>query len=273
MFCVSVLSYVSQICFVPAEVVKQEKYALQMLTAGPWNTFTHAFLVQMDRCGFAAAFTDLRSMNYVCMLRTATCNSNSFSECLARLRSRPMNNEASLLPVLHRWHKSALVLQIAKAVDQYGPLGAQTAGDMLSLKEPFDPRVLLHKRLSRWVDADLQQIALSDIVERAMEVISDLHGQVPYCVLAALWRSWLNGWCTSKRFQEDCGPCAYWMLIVAARTAWSIMRVAQLAGDICTKEHLGTKGMRPYLGSCCWMAARRTFVHSRPYMFMLFMGQ
>ena len=40
-----------------------------------------------------------------------------------------------------------------------------------------------------------------------MKVKATLKGRVPPCVLHAILISWLNGWCTSRRFQEKVGKC------------------------------------------------------------------
>ena len=34
-----------------------------------------------------------------------------------------------------------------------------------------------------------------------------LKKEVPACILSAVARSWLNGWCTSRRFQQGTGNC------------------------------------------------------------------
>ena len=150
-FCVSVLSYVGQVSFAPPEALKQERFALQLLTAGPWNTFTGAFLVRMDTCGFASAFTNLHTSNHAAMVRTAMHNSKSFASCLSRLRARSSHDTTSLMPVMHQWHKRALVFQLAKAVDDATSLGADAGKEMLPLHVPFDPRALSQKRLALWI--------------------------------------------------------------------------------------------------------------------------
>ena len=44
------------------------------------------------------------------------------------------------------------------------------------------------------------------LARRASKRIAQLKGTAPPCTIAALFRSWLNGWCTARRFQEK-GMC------------------------------------------------------------------
>ena len=87
-------------------------------------------------------------------------------------------------------------------------LGQQGYKEILTLHVPFDPKSnLLYKRLPRWLEAAACPSQLHISVERARLVSSRLAGKVPPSVLAAVWRSWCNGWCTTRRFQEECREC------------------------------------------------------------------
>ena len=86
-------------------------------------------------------------------------------------------------------------------------LEAESAKDLLIRQVPFDLRSFLFKRLARWFGASSNTDALSRAVDHAMQLLADLPAQVPSCVISAVWKSWLNGWCTSRRFQEECGAC------------------------------------------------------------------
>jgi len=180
-----------------------------LLTAGPWNTFTRACLVRMDSCGFAKPFMDIRTGNHAAMVRTAMHNSKTFTGCLSRLKASSTQDDASLAPSLRQWHKRAFVFQIEKAVDKALSNDARTITDLLPLLVPFDPKALLRRRLARWLVDDTADLTLPVAADKAMTVISQITGRVPYCVIAAVWRSWLNGWCTSRRFQDECQPCLF----------------------------------------------------------------
>ena len=136
-------------------------------------------------------------------------NSKTFTGCLSRLKAAPRQDESSLAPALRNWHRKAMVFQLESAVDKATSSHALTLADILPLVAPFDPRALLHKRLARWLDGSTTDLTLPEAVGKAMTVISQITGRVSYCVIASVWRSWLNGWCTGRRFQEECQPCLF----------------------------------------------------------------
>ena len=73
----------------------------------------------------------------------------------------------------------------------------------------FKVLLLLTRRLARWLEGNTADLTLPQAVGKAMSVISQISGRVPDCVIAAVWRSWLNGSFTSRRFQEECQPCLF----------------------------------------------------------------
>ena len=79
----------------------------------------------------------------------------------------------------------------------------------LSLRKALyhvDLETILRKRFQRWARTQIARVPWAVLARRAVERIAYLKGIVPPCSLAALFRSWLNGWCTSRRFQEK-GKC------------------------------------------------------------------
>ena len=207
MFCVSVLSYIWQLMAAPPQALIQEAYALQLLTAGPWNALPCSFLGRMETCGFKTGFADLATRNLAAMARTALHTSSTFSCMVRRLEMSTVEDEATLAPALLAWHKTSIVQQLEGAVRKTSILGTLDAKELLPLCVQFDVRVLLRKRLQRWLDHCNHSISISAAVERAVDVLKDLEGKVPPSVLAALWKTWCNGWCTSRRFQSDPRNC------------------------------------------------------------------
>ena len=67
----------------------------------------------------------------------------------------------------------------------------------------FSEQAFLTHRWRRWFAGDDLALAVRG-ASRARKVLASI---VPPCVLHALLISWLNGWCTSRRFQCDIGPC------------------------------------------------------------------
>ena len=66
---------------------------------------------------------------------------------------------------------------------------------------------ILRKRMVRWISATHNEHELTAACAQANDVIGKLRSKVPPCVLAAVLKAWLNGWCTARRFPES-GHCA-----------------------------------------------------------------
>ena len=66
---------------------------------------------------------------------------------------------------------------------------------------------LLRRRLERWSNRGMLTITVGSATGRAERMVQQLRGKIPPCVTAALVRSWLNGWCTARRFQQGRGKC------------------------------------------------------------------
>ena len=83
--------------------------------------------------------------------------------------------------------------------------GIQMAARRLlrSARLPFIER-RLRQRLGRWTIPCLP----GRRPRRAMAVLRELEKRVPPRVRAAIVRTWLNGWCTQRRFQS-CGSCRW----------------------------------------------------------------
>ena len=69
-----------------------------------------------------------------------------------------------------------------------------------------DLRSLLSKRMRRWYSG--RNVARDPMwmVDRALGVVPTLRAAPP-CVIAAVLKTWLNGWCTSRRFQDTGRSC------------------------------------------------------------------
>lgn len=62
----------------------------------------------------------------------------------------------------------------------------------------------LLRKLKRWYSRELSEAH----ARRAIFVLHFLRGQVPPCVLHAVFTTWTNAWCTDRRFQQDLRDCA-----------------------------------------------------------------
>ena len=78
-----------------------------------------------------------------------------------------------------------------------------TLYNLIAEAETFDARKFLKHRWKRWFTPGL----LDDLSQRATVVAKCLQGMPPFCIAAVL-RTWLNGWSTKRRFQQK-GQCVF----------------------------------------------------------------
>jgi len=79
------------------------------------------------------------------------------------------------------------------------PCGVQAEVYKRLKKERGNPRRILGRWLKRWKIGLWEEVK----VERAMRTIDRLGKLVPPRVIAAVLRTWANGWCTTRRYQVE----------------------------------------------------------------------
>ena len=226
---VASLSFVMQICPIPAEVLVQEARALRRLAPGPGNWIPISALHNLDTLfELPASFTSLSLWGLATRARVAISDLNDCAEQKILIAKALLNEDA---PIEHRWRhwfhnsiahtvaraKEQLVtmrllpkmIHAASTINEKPHLGLQSAlYKALRLKAaPADLHTLLRKRLERWSGRGLLSTPIGRAVRRGERIIQLIKGQVPSCVVAALVRTWFNGWCTPRRFQQGRGKC------------------------------------------------------------------
>eukprot|EP00973_Karenia_brevis_P008973 1215445-Karenia_brevis.AAC.1 len=68
---------------------------------------------------------------------------------------------------------------------------------------PPNLEALMRRRLKRWAKTEETVTKWCNLADSCAVRITCLKKIVPPCVLAALARTWLNGWCTARRFQGE----------------------------------------------------------------------
>ena len=129
-----------------------------------------------------------------------------------------------LVPTLQTWYETSSAHSLREAhaflvrhslVRANGRLnifvderGNASRGIQSALANALRPHVLqfscedyLRNRWARWFGG--AQIRLC--IRNASKVRCNMQGHVPPCVLHALLITWLNGWCTSRRYQQSVG--------------------------------------------------------------------
>ena len=129
---------------------------------------------------------------------------------------------SALRPALRDWYESGAVWSLDKAVSKamsFGICVAPTEYDesvsfqkelasqlQVHLSAPSFP-AFLRTRLSRWLPADCTQAETDAFTNNALLALAHLKGCVPPAVVVSLLKTWLNGWCTSRRFGDEPAGC------------------------------------------------------------------
>ena len=227
-FALPVLSFILQIYQIPEEALKKERQALRLLLPGPGNWLSTTAIHNLDLLfGMPAAFPSLTVMSIAVKGRVAILEVEDLAECKARISKALGGDDA---PIWHRWtpwFRNSFAYCISEAKDTLDCMGwllpaasqgktRKSATSSTSFQSALyralrqrtmrtDLSSLLRQRLQRW--APLLDTPIGIAARRGEIVIEKLKKEVPACVLAALVRSWFNGWCTARRFQQGRGSC------------------------------------------------------------------
>ena len=227
MLAFSCLQFVAQIVPVPSWMEKREREGLSIIAAGPRHWISSEALCNLDSIiGFPLKAQSLAVVSMAARARTALVTLPCWRTYVGMIEEGWQCENRPLCPPLSAWYKHSTALSIRDAfktledkhfvrrgavidkalfekiasgqkVQPY--LVATLASSMCS----FSPSAFFTHRWSRWFAAD----ELRSAIQGASRVRTALNGKVPACVLHALLISWFNGWCTSRRLQEDVGPC------------------------------------------------------------------
>jgi hypothetical protein len=113
-YAVSVLSHVAQFEYAPAETMKAEAKALQMMAAGPWNAINKELMIQLTDIGYAIEAPSIDFTARAAMFRFAN-QSRVFSKCIKMMEeARRDDDDVVLVPKLQEWHRIAHITAINK---------------------------------------------------------------------------------------------------------------------------------------------------------------
>ena len=206
---------------------KREKEGLALVAAGPRYWITADALQNVSTIiGF---LLDAPSLAVTGMAARGACalvivpNWHEYAQLIDDGWSR---DDRLLVPTLQTWYETSSAHSLREAhaflvrhslVRANGRLnifvderGNANRGIQSALANALRPHVLqfscedyLRNRWARWFGG--AQITLC--IRSANIVKCNMQGRVPPCVLYAVLITWLNGWCTSRRYQQSVGKC------------------------------------------------------------------
>jgi hypothetical protein len=202
------------------------------LAVGPRHWIPTAVLLNLDQVGFPLTFPSLRLQNQSAMIRTALSTCSVYRSCSIRLHDAENDLDTAFVPRLQAWYDKSMVKQLrgqlliaqrfgvldsnlrvaepefrtsARKQAQRGKLQSILVKAMRPHVASVDLQSILRRRLQRWL-IDPSSAELNDMVAKTISVIADVR-KAPPCVAAAVLKTWLNGWCTARRFQEPRRSC------------------------------------------------------------------
>jgi len=231
-FVCTVLAYLWQVCELPSRILAAEGKALAMFTPGPgsWRKAVDLYNLT-DLICFPVAFQSIRDAAWASRLRLAATVVPDLHALCDRFRNALRDTRHP-----HRraewkeWYESSFVSVLQRAVEQARVLDicpftlhaeaakprANRPGEQASLQSRLY-RLLLthpvrglnfedrfHKKLARWKLPS----PLGTLARRARKRAQWLSKLVAPRVLATIFRTWWNGWCTARRFQKI-GKCVF----------------------------------------------------------------
>jgi hypothetical protein len=237
----SLLGFLLQLELLPEEWESVEAAALRRLVPGPAKWILPADLHALRvHHGLPHEFTDMQEVSFAARLRVAHREASTSGGLAVASRVRHLNTLNANSVFLIRggrwrsWYKQSYYHNLDSAI-QYGrrvgitidsieeDLGStaprpytraqakrlqqgvqRAARAALNRVRQADPEARFRKKLERWRLPLFPRIRAM----RAVRVMARLRLLVPPRVLAAVLRTWYNGWCTKRRFQCK-GDCLF----------------------------------------------------------------
>ena len=223
---VTVLSFLWQFSNIPKELILAEYACLNLFTVGPgmWRSSQDLHGLR-SLIHFPMEFISIESAAWAAKLRLIRTIAGDLSNLQEALASSC--NRANHLDRLYKWdlwYKSAIICVLTKAVEHARALSicpwkraAELEQDNCANKRlQSDPYTKIHmhpcqrmnvrdrirKKLTRWK----LPLPLFMLATRAANRTERLSRLVAPRVMAAVFCTLCNGWCTRARFQQD-GPC------------------------------------------------------------------
>ena len=228
-FVLSVLAFHLQLADVPDELYMHESAILRKFNSGPGTWFVNKDLFNLStNYGFPMSYPSIRSVALAAKLRVIEFEAPDAQQRAGIILDEWMEGHFRPFPL--EWYQSSHLAVLDRAAKQALELGvtARTVGLALAqqarhaaddrqayTKKHFQresyrqilmrgpdhqqPHERFRVKMKRWPS---DYVARTQ-AERAQSLLSRLGGLVRPRVLAAVWRTLWNSWCTQRRFQKE----------------------------------------------------------------------
>ena len=221
----------------PPSISHLEEWALRRMAPGPGNWIQPSDLHQLKCYGCPFQFQNLSHTSLASKLRVCTFEpqlvlQNMHSDLLfafANLRFKRSKwdswyNQSYVLNLVHaRLQADSLDITERSIRDIFAKTSRQNqqassaetlfrrrfqalVSDQLSARAGYSSEGVLRRKLARWRIAGVPEGTLT---RRAVRILHRAFALVPARVAFVLFRSWFNGWCTARRFQNRSALCRF----------------------------------------------------------------
>ena len=219
-----VLYYLAQLRDLPHGMASIQEQAIERLTRGPRDWLPDGAGYHLDTLfGFPAHFYRMETMDLAIKGRVAH-SSLEWRPLYRELTNLRMHDDLALHPPCADWlERSAVVTlnraeaAVAAACSRARVLASGDKGQTRlysAIRTARASPALEHLLRKRWDKRWSRQLTVAapmgTIVRRASLCISRARVSLPPFLIAALFTTWFNGWCTARRFQQRrfCAFCA-----------------------------------------------------------------
>ena len=229
MLAFSVVQFPMQLRCLPKNYKGVERYGIYLSMGGPFNAYPLDFLFGMknNNCfpiSFPCTLVESLSVKARVMQNSVPSWHSYYEEVIQAMTS----DDAYFFPQYPDWFQSSAVnalylanetLRAHNLFNKQGKVDSSIfdgtrceseiklqrlmSNSLCNRLMCFDLRRYLIRKNSRWfVQTDARKHA-----DSAISVLARLKGNVPPCVLNAIFSTWCNAWNTDRRFQNDLRDC------------------------------------------------------------------
>ena len=217
---VSRVAWLASIVDLDGSIVDLESRCNQLVFNGPWNALPPAAFFQLKAIGLPQSIRSLSAISIAGKCRTALISSKTFNQHVFDLDTCWGHDERILGAIAENWIKHSIIFGMKNAIQKARGAGvavfhegerpkfyqAMIYNGILPSCCSFDWCAFFARRWVRWSD-DHDWLDLKS--SQAILATDSARGKWKPCVLAALLRTWTNGWVTEHRFQREDMPCLF----------------------------------------------------------------
>ena len=236
-FCTSTLAFYWQLEELPLDILEEEKSALRKLAPGPGNWIGPEELRHLQHCfSHPFSFPCFKHMALAAKLRVASFEPDLHVEARARDLDMSLAFPAFVRPSWQQWYEQSHVFVLRRACRQASQVsisqqsvchaiseqvphlsGTRLANhvkkhfqakalEQILSKERYNHEAFLRGRLERW---RLQEAPIGIMTRRSVQRLTKIFSLTTVRVGVVIFRTWLNGWCTARRFQHKDSKCVF----------------------------------------------------------------